>query len=373
MNYLRKIPGLLLALVIGLNFEAIGGIPAFDKEPHKILFIGSSYFNYDDLPSLFKNLVENSGKEVYIDQQSRSGLYLSDHAERPSTVAKINELNWDYVILQGVGSNTAYPDTYTGHPVLPALITLRDKIRANCKSTKMVFCLPWAYEDGMTWLEGWTDTYSDMQLKIYDNTLKYSNEVGFMIAPVGWAWNTVLEEKSFPLHYLHRSDWNHPSLKGSYLMACVIFSTIYLESSVDNPFYGGLSEEEARYFQRIGSTTVLDDPELWNITTAIKENTKRNFPNRIHLRQNYPNPFNSMTTIEYSLSHAGVVKLIVFDMLGKTVRTISEKWKPSGNYRIEFDGSGLPTGIYYYSLTFMGSDTYRETNYTKARKFVLIN
>jgi len=231
----------------------------------KILFIGSSYFNYNNLPGLFRNLAIDSGKEVYIGQRCINGWYLDNHADDIKTESKINEQEWDYVILQGVGSNMAYPDYFTDHPAYPALVTLHDKIIANCEYTKMIFCMPWAFEDGMTWYKDWTDTYKDMQIKIFENTLQYSNKIGFEIAPVGWAWYNVLEEKNYPLHYLHMLDWNHPSLKGSYLMACVIFSTVFLESSISNPYYGGLSEEEATYFQVVASDTVLNDLDLWNI------------------------------------------------------------------------------------------------------------
>ena len=104
-----------------------------------------------------------------------------------------------------------------------------------------------------------------MQLIIYENTLQLSDDVGFSIAPVGWAWNTVLKEKNYPLHYLHLSDWNHPTLKGSYLMACAIFSTVFQENSTGNPFYSNLIEENAIYLQRIASNTVINNIDLWNL------------------------------------------------------------------------------------------------------------
>jgi len=248
-------------------------------ETCKILFIGSSYFNYNNLPDLFENLAISSGKEIYIDRYGGNGLYLDDHASSSATELKINEQNWDYVILQGGGPNTAYPEYFTDHPVYPALETLWDKIHQNCELTKMIFCLPWAFEDGMTWYQGWTDTYADMQIKILENTLQYSNDIGFGIAPVGWSWYMVLEEKNYPLHYLHMSDWNHPSLEGSYLMACVIFSTVFLESSVDIPYYGGLLEEEGSYFQTVALHTVLDNLSLWNIVDE-GDNNPPNTPDR---------------------------------------------------------------------------------------------
>jgi hypothetical protein len=230
-----------------------------------ILFIGSSYFNFNNLPNLFENLSINSGKELFVDRYGNNGLSLDDHASSSGTESKINERDWDYVILQGAGAYIAYPEHFTEHPVFPALVILRDKIYQNCNTTKIIFTMPWAFEDGMTWYQDWTDTFEDMQLKIFANTINYSREIGFIIAPVGWAWYTVLEELNYPLHYLHLSDWNHPSLKGSYLMACVIFSTVFIESSIMIPYYCCLDEEEAQYFQNIASHTVMDNLSLWNI------------------------------------------------------------------------------------------------------------
>ena len=119
-----------LGPVYGRLFQKQGGAstPVVDNQiidcenPIEILFIGSSYFFYNNLPSLFENLVISSGKEVYIDQQIINGLYLDHHASSSATESKINELKWDYVILQGVGSNMAYPDYFTDHPVYPALV-----------------------------------------------------------------------------------------------------------------------------------------------------------------------------------------------------------------------------------------------------------
>jgi len=321
----------------------------FTQESYKILFIGSSYFNFNNLPNLFNNLAGFSGKEVYIDQYIPGGLYLADHASSSITESKINEKDWDYVILQGGGSVTAYPDSFTTHPVYPALETLQNKIYQNCESTIMVFCLPWAFEDGMTWY-GWSDTYADMQIKIYDNTLLYSNNLDFPIAPVGWTWYTVLEELNYPLHYLHMSDWNHPSLKGSYLMACVIFSTIFQESSVGNTYYANLPEQEANYFQTVASNTVLDSLELWNITRTNSE------VEIFHLHQNYPNPFNPVTTIRYDLPRITEVTLTVYDILGKKVRTLICEKQSAGRKSVSWDGKDknnrlVSTGVYVYRLT----------------------
>ena len=256
-------PTLILTLAITL-FIAFSQ-PLSSQEPVKILFIGSSYFNYNNLPEIFLKLSEEDGKEVYIDQHMPSGLFLSDHAENSVTRAKIKSNAWDYIVLQGVGVVMAYPDSITEHPFQPAMKSLMKDIERNNPNSRTIYCLPWAFEDGMTWKAGWTDGYKEMQEKIIRNTIYYAEQMEFIIAPVGVAWSSVLMEKAYPLHYLHFTDWNHPTMKGSYLMACVLYSSIFQKSSVSISYTAGLDQEEALYFREMASKTVLDSLQLWNM------------------------------------------------------------------------------------------------------------
>ena len=357
MQFIKKAFLIISIIIIGFNY--LSANPKNNQDTCKILLIGSSYFNYNNLQNLVENLADSSNKEVFIEMYGQNGLYLSDHASSSSTEAKINERDWDYVILQGVGMLMAYPDSFPdNHPVYPALVTLRDKINANCESTRMVFQMPWAFEDGMTWYLDWTDTYEDMQIHIYDNTIQYSDEIGFEIAPVGWAWYAVLEEYNYPLHYLHMSDWNHPSLKGSYLMACVIYSTVFQLSTVGNTYHAGIPEEEAVYFQTVASDTVLNNLELWNITPLVSVNNKFLPQNEFNLYQNYPNPANHTTTISYYLPKTLHVKLLILDALGNRITTLVDEKQRPGNYEVEFDVAGLTNGIYFYQIS---AENFRET------------
>lgn len=316
--------------------------------PIEILFIGSSYFAFNNLPALFDSLATNSGKTVYIDSYIPSGHYLDNHASNPETEALINQRDWDYVILQGCGSLMAYPDSFPQHPVYPALVTLKEKIETNCENTQMIYCMPWAFEDGMTWM-GWPDTFSDMQEKIYETTILYSDEIEFPIAPVGWAWYDVLDSLDYPLHYLHLSDWNHPSVKGSYLMACVIYSSVYLESTENNSFYGELSDQEAIWFQQVASDIVLDNLELWKLTDTVSNGMSTDHSNSLYLNI-YPNPVKKTSTIEYSISAPGFVNLSIANIHGKTVADLTNKYHSNRTYSITFDCTHLREGIYYIKL-----------------------
>jgi hypothetical protein len=68
------------------------------------------------------------------------------------------------------------------------------------------------------------------------------------------------------------------------------------------------------------------------------------------LSQNYPNPFNPVTTISYSLQKQSEVKISVYDLLGNEVTILVNGMKPAGTHKIQFDGSNLSSGIYFYKL-----------------------
>jgi hypothetical protein len=76
------------------------------------------------------------------------------------------------------------------------------------------------------------------------------------------------------------------------------------------------------------------------------------------LNQNYPNPFNPSTRIKYTVGGTGIsglgtskTSLIVYDMLGREVAVLVNEQKAPGSYQVQFDGSGLASGVYIYRLT----------------------
>ena len=75
-----------------------------------------------------------------------------------------------------------------------------------------------------------------------------------------------------------------------------------------------------------------------------------NIPGKFSLSQNYPKPFNPTTNINYSIPKSGFVNLKVFDVLGREVATLVNGTKVAGNYTVDFDGSGLSSGVYFYRI-----------------------
>ncbi len=73
-------------------------------------------------------------------------------------------------------------------------------------------------------------------------------------------------------------------------------------------------------------------------------------PSKITLYQNVPNPFNATTTIRFGLEKSGVVKLTVYDILGREVQTLVDGFTGAGVHHVQFDASKHPSGVYFYKL-----------------------
>jgi len=238
----------------------------------KVLFIGSSYLAMNDLPGIFQAMAEAAGKDVFLARRVQSGFYLDFFAQDGLTERSIQDQKWDYVILAGGCQTAAYPDTHQlirndwgHHDPFPALETLRQKVTRNHQGTTLIYMMPWAFEDGMTWIPGQTDDYFAMQEKIRTNALAWANSLDLAVAPVGMAWKEVMEW-GVPGHYLHMDDWNHPAPRGSFLSAAVLFATVFVESAEEVDFPWVLNAADAEAFRRVGSETVLDSLILWNIS-----------------------------------------------------------------------------------------------------------
>lgn len=74
-------------------------------------------------------------------------------------------------------------------------------------------------------------------------------------------------------------------------------------------------------------------------------------PAQFQLSQNYPNPFNPSTVISWHLANDSQVSLKVYDILGTEIKTLVNETRPAGIHQVEFDGSELSSGIYFYKLT----------------------
>lgn len=124
------------------------------------------------------------------------------------------------------------------------------------------------------------------------------------------------------------------------------------------------------YEYRIKGVSDLSESDYSNevsiSTTGIKNES---VPYAYELMQNYPNPFNPQTIITYQLPSISKVRIIVFDMLGREVKTLVDDEKPAGKYQIIWNatdnyGKKVTSGVYIYSL--------KTNGYSQTRKMILM-
>ena len=87
-------------------------------------------------------------------------------------------------------------------------------------------------------------------------------------------------------------------------------------------------------------------------------------PLKYDLSQNYPNPFNPVTTINYDLPYDGIVKIRLYDILGREMRTLVNEMKTAGYYKLQFNAADLSSGVYFYRMT--------AGDYVAVKKFVIL-
>lgn len=126
-------------------------------------------------------------------------------------------------------------------------------------------------------------------------------------------------------------------------------------SAIDNQGNVYIAGTLAYSYLETGTLKFLSNP------IGIKK-IHNDIPGVYKLYQNYPNPFNPITTIKFDIPNSGVltvneIKLTIYDVTGKTVQEIAtgvvlyKNGNSQGKYKIEFDGSNYPSGIYFYRLS----------------------
>ncbi len=98
------------------------------------------------------------------------------------------------------------------------------------------------------------------------------------------------------------------------------------------------------------------------VTTNVEEESA--LPNNYNLGQNFPNPFNPTTIIRWQTPVDSWQTLKIYNILGNEVATLVDEYRKAGSYEIEFDGTGLSSGIYFYTL--------KSGNFSDTKKLILL-
>ena len=108
-----------------------------------------------------------------------------------------------------------------------------------------------------------------------------------------------------------------------------------------------------------------------NTVVVGNSNPAVSLPQKFLLSQNYPNPFNPVTGFNYEIPIDANVKIVLYDMLGRNIKTLVNDFKRAGSYSFELDASALSSGTYFYKIEVSQSGSSTVT-FTDVKKMVLI-
>lgn len=232
----------------------------------RVLFLGNSYTAFNSLPSLTRLVALSLGDTLVVSSNMPGGYTFSGHLTNATSMALIQQGNWDFVVLQEQSQLPSFPPAQVEIESSPYAKALVDSIRAYSPCAEPVFYMTWGRQDGdATNCASWPPvcTYEGMQSQLRMAYLNYAEENQAWCAPVGAAWAQVRDQ--FPSINLYNADGSHPSFAGSYLAACTIYSTMFGASTVGASYTLSLDPDTAGILQEMASTLVLDSAATWNI------------------------------------------------------------------------------------------------------------
>jgi hypothetical protein len=100
----------------------------------------------------------------------------------------------------------------------------------------------------------------------------------------------------------------------------------------------------------ISMSTPILETARWSNLIGI-EPTGTEVPQVYKLYQNYPNPFNPSTTINFDIVKPGIVRIVLYDVLGREVKTIVNEYTEPGRFKVVFTADNLASGLYFYKIT----------------------
>jgi hypothetical protein len=235
-------------------------------QPLRVLFIGNSYTQYNNLPTWVAQLSAETGQAMITAQSTPGGYTLEQHHVLPQTQALIAQGEWDFVVVQEQSQRPSFPDEQVAAQVLPYAQALVDSIRTYSPCAEVVFYMTWGRENGDAGnCPVWPPvcTYEGMQDRLRSSYLTMAQLNSAWCAPVGVVWREV--RQNYPWLPLYTPDGSHPSWHGSYIAASTIASTILRRNVNEASFTGGLDSLTAALIRQLAGQVVLDSLDTWNV------------------------------------------------------------------------------------------------------------
>ncbi len=236
------------------------------QETKRVFFVGNSYTHYNNMPTLLSNLALSLGDTVIHASSTPGGMQFVQHVSNNTTLNGIRQGNWDVVVLQEQSQKPSFSDAQVATDVYPYAAQLSDSIKKYNPCAETAFFMTWGRKNGdaqnCAFLPALC-TFDGMNARLRRAYLRMAVDNEGIAAPVGAVWKAVRD--SFPTLELYRADESHPSVAGSYLIACTFYASFFRKAVTGASYRGSLSALDAQRIQQLVDMVVLDSLPNWHI------------------------------------------------------------------------------------------------------------
>ncbi|WP_177764182.1 PKD domain-containing protein [Flavobacterium sp. I3-2] len=235
----------------------------------KVLFLGNSYSQYNNLPSLVAQSATSTNDVLIHDSNLIGGYSLEQHASNQTSLTKINGNQWDYVVLQDQSQKPAFPIGYVNTYVFPYAIQLTNLIKQNYACSVPLFYTTWGKKNGDPQIcQNGQCTYEVMDDLLQQRYRTMADTNKGVISPVSQVWRYIRE--NHPTIELYDSDNSHPSLAGSMAAAYTFYTVIYRKDPTLITFNSSLNATTAATLKNAIKTIVYNNLE--NFYVDVNDN-----------------------------------------------------------------------------------------------------
>lgn len=215
---------------------------------------------------MIDNVANSTGDDLIYDSYTPGGYTFMGHSTNATSLNKIAQGNWDFVVLQEQSQLPSFPDSQVQNQVYPYAQQLNNLINQHNPCAETVFYMTWGRKNGdASNCVNWPPvcTYTGMDDLLNERYRFMAEENNAILSPVGAVWRYI--RANYPTIELYTSDGSHPSVAGTYAAACSFYATLFRKNPEQITFSAGLSTEVATAIRTAAKVIVFDQLLEWHI------------------------------------------------------------------------------------------------------------
>lgn len=237
------------------------------KDTISLLTVGNSYTHFHTYPVMLKEMAWTQGHLIEVAPALHGGYSMENHLKNPCSTEIIDRGGYDYAFFQDQSMSGILIGSDCDQNFIPNMIAMNERVKKTSPNAKTYVEITWARKTGKESLNKqykytlekhpeWYTDYESQQKRIIDNLTAEAAAASCDIIPVAMAWRIVCRERKDI--NLYHTDSHHPSYLGSYLIAAVVYQTLY-----HTPFTAEISDcradaEKAAYLRSVAERVVLN-------------------------------------------------------------------------------------------------------------------